>query len=416
VSSIYLKRYAHKPVLESKKLPGDLELVIVVPCHNEPKIIDTIDALFRCKVPDDISIIVLVVINEPEDCNQQIKDQNHNSKDVLKHLSQENSNHRLKLEITFQRLPNKNAGVGLARKIGMDQACWWFEQLNKDGVIVNLDADCICQENYLSAIWNHFNQFKNCVGAVVQFEHPINGDKYDQIVYDAIIDYELFLRYYINALRFSGFPYAFQTLGSCMVLKRSAYEKEGGMNKRKAGEDFYFLNKIIRLGNFYEINTTRVFPSPRPSDRVPFGTGKSVIDFLHERNKMKFYHPNVFLDIAEIISNIEGFYSGHFLPLNENVRINDFLAEQHFTDTMEKFINNSASFDSFKKKFFDWFDAFRILKFVHYSRDRYFRNTDYTEAVQWLFNNLQITEKSKNKYQLLLKLRSYDFKNSYYIK
>ena len=75
-----------------------------------------------------------------------------------------------------------------------------------------------------------------------------------------IAAYELHLRYYTHGLRFSNLPYSFQTVGSAMAVRCSAYQKQGGMNKRKAGEDFYFIQKIIALGGYSELNSTTVFP------------------------------------------------------------------------------------------------------------------------------------------------------------
>ncbi len=54
-------------------------------------------------------------------------------------------------------LPRKHAGVGLARKIGMDQAVLRFAAVhNFRGIIVNLDADSVCNKNYFTEILNHF--------------------------------------------------------------------------------------------------------------------------------------------------------------------------------------------------------------------------------------------------------------------
>jgi hypothetical protein len=48
------------------------------------------------------------------------------------------------------------------------------------------------------------------------------------------------------------------------------------MSRRQAGEDFYFIQKVAMQGRYGECRTTRVHPSPRPSDRVPFGTGPDI--------------------------------------------------------------------------------------------------------------------------------------------
>lgn len=48
------------------------------------------------------------------------------------------------------------------------------------------------------------------------------------------------------------------------------------MNRRRASEDFYFLQALMRGGRLTELGSTRVLPSPRVSQRVPFGTGRAI--------------------------------------------------------------------------------------------------------------------------------------------
>ena len=67
--------------------------------------------------------------------------------------------------------------------------------------------------------------FKTGTGCTIYFEHPIEGDEYPPEVYDAIIQYELYLRYYLQALRYTGYPYATHTVGSCFAVKASVYAK-----------------------------------------------------------------------------------------------------------------------------------------------------------------------------------------------
>ena len=134
------------------------------------------------------------------------------------------------------KVPGKLSGPGYARKIGMDEAVRRFHQIdNQNGIIVSLDADSLVQENYFTSIWEFWNQHKKVNGVSIQFEHPLDGDM-DEKIYHGIINYELHLRYYINAQRFCLFPYAYQTIGSCFAVSASAYAKQGGMNKRKAGD------------------------------------------------------------------------------------------------------------------------------------------------------------------------------------
>ena len=75
------------------------------------------------------------------------------------------------------------------------------------------------------------------------------GGKFDDNSYKAVWLYELHLRYYKQALQFTGFPYYYHTIGSAFAVNAEVYCKQGGMNRQKAGEDFYFLQKIIGCFN-----------------------------------------------------------------------------------------------------------------------------------------------------------------------
>jgi hypothetical protein len=112
---------------------------------------------------------------------------------------------------------------------------------------------------------------------------PGNRNQQDQppeifppTVFDAVINYELHQRYYLQAVRYTGYPFAYHTVGSCFAVLAETYCRMGGLSRRKAGEDFYFIQKIAVHGRYGECRTTRVYPSPRPSDRVPFGTGPDI--------------------------------------------------------------------------------------------------------------------------------------------
>ncbi len=66
-------------------------------------------------------------------------------------------------------MPDKDGGVGLARKIGMDSALELFDyNSEKCKIIICLDADCLVSGNYITAIIEYFN--KNfCSAAVVNY-------------------------------------------------------------------------------------------------------------------------------------------------------------------------------------------------------------------------------------------------------
>jgi hypothetical protein len=53
-----------------------------------------------------------------------------------------------------------------------------------------------------------------------------------------------------------------------MACRASAYVAAGGMNRRLAGEDFYFLQQVHKTSGVAALYGTTVHPSPRSSQRV----------------------------------------------------------------------------------------------------------------------------------------------------
>ncbi|MGE3825957.1 MAG: glycosyltransferase family 2 protein, partial [Bacteroidia bacterium] len=322
MSNLYLDKsaFCEKQITEAP-LP-DLGLVIVIPCHNEQHLLRTLNSLAACALPK-CKVEVIVVINAAENSSEEILKENTFTEVELQRWIIRNESAALRcFYIANNALPAKDAGVGLARKIGMDEAVRRFDASgNENGVIVCLDADCTVESNYLTALENHFLLHPSATGCSVYFEHPLEGTEFTPQVYEGIIRYELFLRYYNCGLRFSGYPFAWHTIGSSMAVRTKIYQQQGGMNKRKAGEDFYFLTKLFPLGGFTELNDTAVFPSPRPSERVPFGTGKAINKWLEEgTNNLPTYHPKTFTDLAELVELVPELYAAAVDTIQQKIQ------------------------------------------------------------------------------------------------
>ncbi|MEP1033357.1 hypothetical protein [Ekhidna sp.] len=390
--SLYLERYAWQHELFPDYQPPDnLSMVVVIPCFKEPDIKGALDSLNACKPPSN-QILIIVIVNESEKATKETK------KETLNTLSQlERYNSNYSMLVSHQILPDKKAGVGLARKIGMDEAVRILRKVGNDGAIVCYDADCRCDTNYLDEIELAYS-IPETQSGIVFYEHQLHRENHQ-----AIIDYELYLRYYIASLRHAKFPYAHQTLGSCITVRASMYEKVGGMNTRKAGEDFYFLNKTIPHGGFVEINSTTIRPSDRVSDRVPFGTGKAVNALLNSREVYEVYHPNTFEDLRLFFSKIDLFWNEEDWKLP--MTLSTFLGDD-WKEKINEIKNQVSSFEAFKKRFFHWFDAFKVLKFVHFCRDEFYQNVELEEALDWLRTKHFFLKGSKESY--LVQLRYLD--------
>ncbi len=283
---------------------------------------------------------------------------------------------------------SKEGGVGLARKVGMDLALTIFDYNSKrKNLIICLDADCMIEKNYLTTIVDEFNN-KNLNVAILDFEHQLNNDVQNL---QAIICYEIFLRYYVLGLTIANSPYAFHTVGSTIVCSEESYIKIGGMNKRQAGEDFYFLEKLAKVKSINKINSTKVYPSSRESMRVPFGTGQRITRFnLKLQNEFVLYNPKSFFVLKDWLNL---FCGNSVLPSNEylkrakeiNIHLYNFLIEQKFKESWEKILQNSVTEIQIQNQKKFWFDGFRTFKLIHYLRDNSFPNVNMFQALDGMF-------------------------------
>lgn len=361
--------------------PEDLALIVVIPSHVEPQLEVALRSLSACQPLENGSVEVIVVLNESEDAPSELR---------LTHEAQ-----KLRLESEFEvhilhppSLPRKHAGVGLARKIGMDEACRRFEVLGRDGIIVCFDADSQCTPNHFRAIHAAFENHPKAQAASIHFEHPLEGDEFPPEIFQAIAEYELHLRCFIGFQKKLELPYAIQTIGSSMAVRSRAYQAQNGMNRRKAGEDFYFLHKFTALGKdaVIEIDDTMVIPSPRTSGRVPFGTGKAVGDLLEEMDGQLTYAPLGFHLLSLFIQDPEN------CILSPEMRT--YLESINFRESLTEIRKNTASEEAFRARFYRWFDAFKLMKFCHYWRDEVYPNVPVLDAANELLGKSHKSVKS----------------------
>jgi glycosyltransferase involved in cell wall biosynthesis len=371
----YFRRYAYPGKLFYKKPSPNLKISVVIPCFNEPDIISTLNSLNKCQPVEDVEVII--IINEPETCSSEIQQQNQVTLKEIKDWQQDK-----KLNFTllhyYLTMPDKDAGVGLARKVGMDEAARRFEEIeNRTGVICCFDADSICSGNYFKAIYHHFYEAKvKPHGAAIYFEHLNPETDY---LKKGINQYELHLRYYVHALRYIGYPFAHQTVGSAMAVRSDIYQKVGGMNKRKAGEDFYFLHRVMPTGAFIDIEDTTVYPSARISSRVPFGTGKAMARWTSATFiEYNTYDLQSFIDLKVLLKRVSALYQIKLDDLPEFINelpasIRSFLTSFDFAKVVERLNRQSNSPGTFNNNWYRYFDGFKILKFLHHARDHSYK-------------------------------------------
>jgi hypothetical protein len=383
--------------------------IIIVPCLDEfdtlPKMLNSLEANNEFYLS---KTLLIIVINNSVSADELIKINNVKTYEFLKQkYFCKKSQLNVGIVNAFEGIKafdEKNAGVGLARKTGMDLALKYFDyKSHKKKTMICLDADCEVETNYLEAIINEFNNFETNA-AYVNFEHSLNNS---ETINRAIIAYEIFLRYYVLGLTYSDSPFAFHSVGSTMICDYKAYIKIQGMNKRKAAEDFYFMEKLAKVYPIKKISETKIYPAARPSYRVPFGTGQRINRYLAgTHNEYELYSSEIF-DVLKNWNNLfflnNKLSSKEILVESEKIhpQLHVFLNNSKFSEQFEKIQDNSANANqlSIQKKL--WFDGFKTLKLVHFLRDNAFPNVDMSFALDKMFERI--------KYPVNIKGNRHDF-------
>lgn len=404
--SKYLSQYA-EPEAELVDKLSELKTyqhVVVVPVYKENA---SFCRSFLQSPLADQNVFLIVVINQPEtDKDTQPQQALHDEILTLGHCKYHDEsmtwiefyhgNSACLLVNRFTKPIKEKFGVGLARKIGADLAC----QLIAQGKVTtqwihSTDGDATLPENYFSSLTdtlktrvleNHAlenkSDNKKVVAACYNFSHQCS----DKAVNEANFIYEQSLRYYVAGLRYANSPYSFFTIGSVIAFNVEAYANVRGFPKKSAGEDFYLLNKLAKLGDILWLPSCVLTLLARTSDRVPFGTGPAVskIMALTEQDKtFNYYHPQIFINLKTLLQGFEGLCE-HRHQLDQwqiysDQTLKNALESLGFEVFIEKQKNTTDK--QFIKQLPVWFDAFKTLKFIHFMRDNYYDDIALDKAI-----------------------------------
>jgi glycosyltransferase involved in cell wall biosynthesis len=412
-ASAYLETRALFPQKIEEAPHQETGIIVVVPAYNEPEISSLLDSLADCTAPE-CRVEVIVVVNAPDDASPAIIDNNRKSLINIESWKKTHIECFFRLfAFNVEQFSVAGWGVGLARKTGMDEAVRRFSSIDRpDGVILNLDADCIVEKNYFLTVCNKVLKSNEISACSIYFEHPLSGNEYPEKIYRYITFYELHLRYYFQALAYTGFPYVFHTVGSAIAVKALPYIKAGGMNRRQAGEDFYFIQKLVPSGGYINLNSTTVYPSPRTSYRVPFGTGASISKLSDDNSStLMTYNILAFKELRTFFEQTDGFFKSTPEQLDVDFSLMPpglimFLDKKEFIDKIKEIGDNTSGIESFKKRFFGWFNMFRVVKYLNYvHQDFYEKKPVDISAVELLEMN-NINSESNESIELLLYYRS----------
>ncbi len=384
----YLARYAEEEASALTSFPNafSFDHVVCIPAFKEST--DFVERLMNLTQKLQKAILLILVVNQPDNCMDDKA--NHALINFLSRLKRlwapTDRQQQLIHHDTFyclqidrysqgSRIPNKQ-GVGLARKIAADCAAQLI-QLNiiKDHQIFTTDADTILPTDYFSARLS-----PNQSAGVFPFKHKREKDP---ALDNATQVYEQSLHHYVEGIRQAGSPYAFYTIGSCLVVNAHDYCNVRGFPKKSGAEDFYLLNKLQKINPVITFQAPTLLIESRFSDRVPFGTGPAVRQLAFEEKPADalFYPQEAYEQLSHWLSYLRwlakhaGFKSAedyrletaHALPPSACDHIAQTINKLQLEQTYQQFVKNFKTTSHREKALMVWFDALKTVKFIkHY--------------------------------------------------
>tara|TARA_B100001029_G_C15053385_1_gene452496 strand:+ start:795 stop:1904 length:1110 start_codon:yes stop_codon:yes gene_type:complete len=366
-----LKKYLEKKAIcqpwhfNKKPENENYSFIIVIPSYREgSQIIPTLKSISKQIKINFSSILVIVVINNSANSPiEYFKD----NQSTLNCIINSKYNFELVIVDAFYKnpLPRKKAGVGLARKIGFDLS---LEYANQKTILISLDADTLIKENYLFILKSYFVKgIYHCI--IPGIYHQKANNKNEE---NAIRNYEKFLYSTAENLVNSRSPYGFITMGSAMTFTKNCYIKAGGIPPKKATEDFYFLQEVVKTSSVISINEKLIFPSSRPSNRVYLGTGFRISQAINGQNLSNLYYSDESFHILKNWLKIGG--NGFNNTMEEilsdakviNPKLPEFLIKNKIKNIWKGLQNSCNNKDRFYHQFNCWFDGLKTHRLLKY--------------------------------------------------
>ncbi|SVD69197.1 uncharacterized protein METZ01_LOCUS422051, partial [marine metagenome] len=235
-----------------------------------------------------------------------------------------------------------------------------------ESLIFCTDADTIVNKNYIKKVKTYF-ETTGAQAAVVGFRHLKSTDEKQEL---AIHQYEKYLFTTAEKMKNAGSPYGYIAMGSTIVCTAKAYCAVGGMSRKKATEDFYFLQELTKFCGVQTISEILVYPSPRPISRVYLGTGfrmkqaQEGFDF-----NTLYYSDTAFQILKELIDLGSNAWGVEFSLLKKNTstihpNLTDFLLQEGIENIWMNLQRNATSKLHFSEQFHRWFDGLKTIRLL----------------------------------------------------
>lgn len=396
VEKYLARRSAHRewPLVGSFDADS-LRCIAVIPALAEyDHLFNTLNALTGSSADACAATLVICVINNPGSGRPEDVENNLETLNILRRRAKQEMYTPLHIGFidacsTGHTLPI-GQGVGLARKIGLDHGLHLLASSGRlDAPLVCLDADAPPAPGFLDAVRAHYNG-KHAWAGYAAYLHRLPEQAEAR---EAVVAHEIYMRYHEISLRQAGSPYAYPALGSIISCTGFAYAASGGMNRRLAGEDFYFMQQLTKTGAMAPLPCALVYPSGRASCRTPFGTGRSVLAYqASPALDTPLHHPagyDLLCDFFKLFSENPGLPAKAMIALAERLhpQLAWFLDKQHFEDAWERIRRLQPDTPRRLKQFHVWFDGLRTIQLLHHLRDTVFPDLPAREALTGLLSH-----------------------------
>lgn len=336
---------------------------------------------------EDVTTSLIVCVNQPcEWWNMTDKREAcMNNQDTLEYIS---SLHHPAITCIDKSSPGKGwigrkHGVGWARKTAMDLA---NEMANEEDFIFSVDADTSYSSRYFKSVIDSFNRNPQAVGFSSPYYHLLTGD---EMADRCILRYEIYMRNYALNMLLIRNPYCFSAIGSGMACKAKIYRKVRGLTPKMSGEDFYFIQKLRKLGPIIIDNEETIYPASRFSNRVYFGTGPAMIKGrTGDWSSYPIYDQSLFRQVKTTFDLFEQLYTKDVpTPMDA------YLKEESATASIwEPLRQNCTNALQFGKAATQKIDALRILQFLKIS-DKDYTDTAESKLASFIIENFHPEER-----------------------
>lgn len=370
-ASRYLQRYAYLPAICEEQPPHDLALCIVVPCYREHHVVKFLAHLAGCEAPP-LRCEVLLVWNSHESEPQATSAEHAMLAQAARSWCDRNAPWFTLQNLMCDALPAARPGLSMARKVGLDEALRRMDTASHEGILVLSSADVRYSRSYFVAVCQALLNNQIPGACYSQFQYSGAGEP--DAVKQAAVLYELYLHYLNVGASLCGFPYPLVIPAPAISLTATAYIKSGGYAATYNEQSTAFVARLNELGNFKRIPQVQVTLLARNEVR-PGSEAARTIARMSRRNRSRLYvpHPNGFALLYRLLSSLPELYLAEHLKLRQvadlGAPVQRYFDKLFFDEHIAKLRQNSRHLASFQERFFQWFNAARVMQFLKFLSD-----------------------------------------------